>query len=639
MSAIWGNLSFSGTLPENIDTLMRMPYETKCKIDRMESIKKESCYFGCGIQYITGEATQEILPLYDEENNILLTADCCLDNREELLTSLALTDNKIPDGNLIHLAYLKWGIDCVKHFRGLFSIAILDYDTQTLYLVSDHTSARCLYYYHTKNGVTFSTLLAPILALHGEIVPNELYLKDYLAAPLLLPTIVVEETPYKDVYKLPPATILQISGETVTKTTYWTPAEPLPGCQCKTAKEYGSYFRTLLTDCVNDAIRTSGKVGIALSSGLDSSSVGTIAADLLREKNETLFAGTYIPYEEVPANTAHNIYNESEDVKSVIAMHPNIVPHFLCNQGKNALSSVADGLDTLEIPYKAFVNYPTLQEIYTLASKEGCLVMLSGQMGNSTISYGNMDHVFYHLYEKKKYPTLLKWLNNLALHMKLPRKKFIPSYLRYLKEVATEYKNGTSTDYTLLNPYLNNLFAEKYPVKNRFDLGRMEFFSPLPNTPEVYRNQLCFLGGSTYMGEWETKIGLKHGILLRDPTKDIRILSFCYHLPYRYFAYKGTTKWLIRGNMKDMLPAHILNQWDRHGKQNEDWYLRILRDYKDIKPHFDKLLGNPELEKYIDTQKIRSLLNEPVSSLSDLDANTRLHLFIVYVFAMYINKF
>ena len=59
----------------------------------------------------------------------------------------------------------------------------------------------------------------------------------------------------------------------------------------------------------------------------------------------------------------------------------------------------------------------------------------------------------------------------------------------------------------------------------------------------------------------------------------------------------------------------------------------------EVVEYFEKLLENPELEKYIDTQKIRSLLNEPVSSLSDLDANTRLHLFIAYVFAMYINKF
>ncbi len=639
MSAIWGNLSFSGNPAANIDSLMKKPYETKCKIDRIESLTLDSGYFACGIQYITEEAKQEILPLYDEENDIVLTADCCLDNRSELLTALSLTDTTLPDGKLIHLAYLKWGIDCVKHFRGLFTIAVWDRRTDTFYLANDQTSARCLYYYHTKDGITFSTLMAPILALHPQIPQNELYLMDYLAAPLLLPTVVVAETPYKNIYKLPPATILQFSSLEITQRTYWTPAEPPASCHCKTVEEYGAYFRTLLTDCVKDAIRTSGKVGIALSSGLDSSSVGTIAADLLKEKDETLFAGTYVPYEAVPANTAHKIYDETKDVKATIAMHPNIIPHFLCNEGKNALTGVEDGLDTLEIPYKAFVNYPNLQEIYTLASKEGCLVMLSGQMGNSTISYGNIDHVFYHLYEKRKMVTLLKCLNHFATYMKLPRKKFIPTYLQYLHDIAKEYKKGVSTDYTLLNPYLSKSFAASYPVKQRFDMGHMEFLSALPSTQDVYRKQLCVLGGSTYMGEWETKIGLKNGILLRDPTKDIRILSFCYHLPYHIFAANGMPKWLIRANMKDMIPAHILNEWNRHGKQNEDWLMRIIRDFADIKPHFEELLKNPKLQPYIDTKKVLALLNETDFSLSTLDTNTRIHLFIIYVFAEYLSKF
>ena len=126
MSAIWGNLFFSGNKPENIDSLMCEPYKTKCKIDRIESASENMCYFGCGIQYITKEAIRETLPLYDKDNNIFLTADCLLDNREELLNALALTDNTLTDGNLIQLAYLKWGIDCVKHFRGLFSIAMWD---------------------------------------------------------------------------------------------------------------------------------------------------------------------------------------------------------------------------------------------------------------------------------------------------------------------------------------------------------------------------------------------------------------------------------------------------------------------------------------------------------------------------------
>uniref|UniRef100_UPI0040571681 asparagine synthase-related protein n=1 Tax=Acetatifactor sp. TaxID=1872090 RepID=UPI0040571681 len=636
MSAVWGTISFTSTLPENVDRIMRNPYETKCKIDRIESVLEDSCYMGCGIQYITEESARERLPIIDRENNIILSTDCILDNRNELLQKLSLTDYTLPDGEIVYHAYLKWGIDCVKHFRGLFTLVVWEQQSQTLYMANDHVSARCIYYYRTDDSITFSTLLAPIIALHKDISFNEMYLMDFLAAPLLLPTIVVPETPYKNIFKLPPATILTITQSETKQTTYWTPADPLTNCNCTTAEEYGSYFRRLLTDCVSDAIRTNGKKGIALSSGLDSSSVGTIAADLLQETGESLFAGTYVPYDSETANTTHKIYNETEDVNSIVSMHPNIIPHFLCNEGKNSLDSVPDGLNTLEIPYKAFVNYPNLDEIYTLASKEGCRVVLSGQMGNSTISYGNIDHVFYNLYKEKKFISLFKCLNTFATHMKISRKKFLPTYFRYLRKIDSNYTKEPDI-YFLDNPFLSEHFKESYPIRERFTLGNMHFFSGHPNTQALYQEQLVTQPSSPYMGEWETKIGLKHGIILRDPTKDPRILSFCYHLPYHYYALNGMPKWLIRNNMKDMLPQHILANWDRHGIQNEDWTRRITRDWDSIEPFIKQALNTPELQTYIDTNQVLSLISKPDFSVSTQDINTNIYIFTVYIFSKYLS--
>ena len=637
MSAIWGTISFSHEIPTNIDSIMKTPYQQKCKIDTYHSEQYQNCYMGCGIQHITKESVHERLPIVDHDKHFILTADCIIDNRTELMQTLSISDTSMPDGDLIYCAYQKWGIDCVNHLRGLFSIAIWEEQTKTLYLVSDHVSSRCLYYYRHEDTVTFSTLLTPILALYPELPLNELYCMDYLAAPTLIPTVVVHETPYQNVYKLPHATILTITEKNIQQSTYWSPAEPLADCDCKTANEYGSYFRKLLTDCVSDAIRTNGEIGIALSSGLDSSSVGTIAADLLQPNTKNLFAYTYVPFEEVKENTAHQIYNETKDVEAIIAMHPNILPHFLCNEGKNAIESIPDGLNTLEIPYKAFVNYPNLDEIYAHAAKAGCRIVLSGQFGNSTISYGNMDPIFYDLYHKKHYLKLLKSMNNLAVHMKIPRRKFLLSYLRYLHKISLEWKHY-KTDYKLYNSFLSDDFIKRYPLQERFDMGQMHIFSDLPNTQSGYQEQLICFSGCTYMGEWETKIGLKHGIVLRDPTKDSRMVRFCYHLPYDLFAYKGTTKWLIRGNMKDMIPQHIINNWNRHGIQNDDWNIRIARDWDTLKPLYIEALKSDAIRRYIDSEQVLSLINEKEFSPLTHDMNSSVYLFSAYILALFMQK-
>ncbi len=639
MSAIWGTLSYKTELNHNIDTIMQAPYHQQCKIDAYQSKQLHNCYMGCGIQHITKEASSEQLPIIDSERNFILTTDCILDNRSELMDTLSVTDLDIPDGTLVYLSYLKWGIDCVKHFRGLFTLAVWEEQTKTLYLANDQVSARCLYYYRCQDQVTFSTLIAPILVLHPEITINEMYCMDYLAAPSLIPTVVVPETPYTDVYKLPQATILTISEAEITQRTYWTPADPFSDCKCQTADEYGSYFRKLLTDCVSDAIHTNQEVGIALSSGLDSSSVGTIAADLIKPENKSLYAYTYVPSEKVSENNKHKIYNETKDVKAIAAMHTNILPHFLCNEGRNAMESIPDGLKTLEIPYKAFVNYPNLNEIYSEASKKGCRVVLSGQFGNSTISYGNIDPIFYDLYRKRKYASLFQCLKRFAEHMRIPKKKFIPSYLMYLHQLMKKSKKTKQcADYQLYHPFLSDSFKEKYPLKERFDQGHMHLFSDLPNTQDGYRQQLIWLSGCTYMGEWETKLGLKHGIVLRDPTKDIRLLSFCYHMPYEFFAYQGTTKWLIRENMKDMLPSYILENWDRHGIQNDDWDIRITRDWNTLGTIYSDAIASAELSSYLNTEMILSIVHADDFSFEALDMNTQVYLSTAYILSYFMNN-
>ena len=84
MSAIWGQVSFEGNVYDQI-TVMKEPYQRKCRLDRIEQYKRPDCYMGCGIQYITGESVLEQLPYADEENGTDITADCILDNRRELL--------------------------------------------------------------------------------------------------------------------------------------------------------------------------------------------------------------------------------------------------------------------------------------------------------------------------------------------------------------------------------------------------------------------------------------------------------------------------------------------------------------------------------------------------------------------------
>lgn len=92
MSAIWGIFQFD----ENSDKLkdmadiIRAEYD-KLKFDKNMECQKNNFIMACHTGYITKESENEILPIYDEENNIMFVADVFLDNRQEIMDILSNT--------------------------------------------------------------------------------------------------------------------------------------------------------------------------------------------------------------------------------------------------------------------------------------------------------------------------------------------------------------------------------------------------------------------------------------------------------------------------------------------------------------------------------------------------------------------
>ncbi len=616
MSAIWGYLSYTITIPAELPALMEAPYHAKCKIDRYEQKRNELLYLGCGIQYITKEAQTEVLPVFDEKSGIFFAADCILDNRDQLISLLG-ADSSEPDGTLMYLAYKKWGIDCLAHFCGLFSMAVYDKNTQTLFLATDQTASRCLYYYKSADSVCFSTLLEPIRKAHPDLSFNELYLKDYLTAPGLVPNIVPTETPFTGVFKINPGCYVAITKDTVTEHSYWSPFRK-KATRHFTAKAYGKAFRDLYTACVCDALRTDGEVGISMSSGLDSASAGALAATLLRKKGKTLYSYTYVPYETPEQKKNKNfIQDETSDVLKIAAMHPNIKPHFLNNQGKNYLEFISKGLEIMEIPFKAVVNLPNLYEVYCHARENNCHVVLTGQAGNASVSYGNIDDILFDDYQKGHMLRFLLYLNSYARKVKRSRKKELQAFLRRFRHTKKAYRNPGITTLSPDNPFLAADILASYPYGERYAEGEIPFLGSVPLNRDFY--PLFFYNKAilTYLGELDTKLGLSSGIILRDPTRDARILTFCAALPYHLFAYKGTPRWLIRGNFADILPTDIVNNYMRYGVQNSDWMLRIRRDwafvYSELTAFFDfykhRSSSGGDAERFINLAQIEQYLH------------------------------
>lgn len=614
MSAIWGvvTLDRKEKVPENAKEVFEASYKETCRIEHYESVSASNAYIGCGIQYITEEAKIEELPIVDKEQGIIFTADCILDNREdviELLTRYGY-DRKIlhkePDGKLMYLTYLCLGKDSAKEFRGLFTIAIWDEKKNSLMLISDQVSARCLYYIRRGNLIAFSTLMNPLVKLFPDLEQNMDYYKDFLLANPSVIYVVPGETPYKEIKLMLPATKLEFTIEGENAHTYWYVDDKNSNMDlnsCKSAKEYGNRFLELYDTCVRDALRTSGEVGIAMSSGLDSSSIGVLAARELKKQEKALYSYTFIPYKKVEsAIEGNSVYDESGLVSAIAEMYPNIKTTFLNNHGKNIFEDMDFCMNLLEMPYKTG-TFPNHYEMCEEGVKAGCKVFLNGGFGNNTVSFGEINHILYDLYSKKQFGKMLLYMNRYGRHEKIGRRKLWRQLLNSFR-VFDKNRERFLEHFVPNNFFLLPSILKGYDLKKRFSMDKRMVISEGYINSEKYREHVRATGLLIYLGVFETKFGLNTGMLLRDPTKDIRMMSFCAQLPYDVFAYEGTPRWLIRSQFEEFLPKELLDKWQQKGVLNIDWMNHIYRDWEKIKPQLVKHISDSTLDEWIDKKKI-----------------------------------
>ncbi|HKI01256.1 MAG TPA: asparagine synthase-related protein [Thermoanaerobaculia bacterium] len=213
-----------------------------------------------------------------EKGDICVLANARLDNRRELTASLSAwlygTKGTPGDADLIRAAYLQWGESCPEKLLGDFSFSIWDPCRRRLFCASDPLGVRPLYYTLAGSRLEVASAIRPLLSTPGgthriDFVAVGNYLTKMTSEP--------ERTFFEGLYRLPGGHTLTATPESLRVRRYWDVAEL--SALALDEEETASRFRELLTQAVRDRLDTpEGSVGIAMSGGLDSTSVAALAA-------------------------------------------------------------------------------------------------------------------------------------------------------------------------------------------------------------------------------------------------------------------------------------------------------------------------------------------------------------------------
>jgi len=197
-------------------------------------------------------------------------------DRKPLRGELGLDSvGQITDAELLTHAFRKWGQDLQAHVNGEYAVVIFDLSAHAALITHDALGLIPLFYYHRKDGLAFATHLADLV----DIGASDTFDDEYLADFLVFGSVSSERTPYSSIKRLLPGQSLWWSGGNLRYVQSWNLPD-VPPLHCRDDAEYEEQFRTLLRAGIQSALAPAGPTCIALSGGLDSSSIACVAADL-----------------------------------------------------------------------------------------------------------------------------------------------------------------------------------------------------------------------------------------------------------------------------------------------------------------------------------------------------------------------
>lgn len=543
-------------------------------------------------------------PLVGGGGRFLLVADVRLDNRQELAEALGLRPRDLAttaDAGLVLGAFERWGEDCPQFLYGDYAFAVWDRDRQRWFLVRDAMGGRPLHYFHGPGLFAFASMPRGLHAL-----PEIPYAVDenLLAAAFTRALADPDASCFRQIKRVGLGEYLVITRADVRRGRHWSPSlEPL---RLARPADYHEALREHLDRAVSDRLPANGDVGAQLSAGLDSSAVASTAARLLSAKGGRVTAFTSVPRADADTSgTRHRLTDEGPIAAMTAALYENMEHVRVSTPGRSPLAGLAEAFDLAEQPSLNLCNRVWIEAINEQAHARGLTVLLTGQMGNLTLSYKGTGSFRRRL----RRGDLAGALNELRIVAWLGGGgwKGLP---RIIREQLTDLvrPSGSGEDGEGLAGLLNP--ATRW--RPGLPAGPQGEASP-PGAPAsrlaaMHRIDLAN-GRKATLARWR--------IQEMDPTADRRLAEFCLRVPEAQLRLDGLPAALTRRALADRLPPAVALLRTR-GLQAVDWHMGLTDPERQLGEVVDRLAASPEAAAMLDVPRLRTMVDRwPTLDWSD----------------------
>ena len=482
------------------------------------------------------------------------------------------------DTEVILAAYDLYKEECLQYFDGMFAFAIWDEKEQILFCARDRFGEKPFYYFFDEEQFFFASERKSLWAAGLEKKINNPLLLNYLALGLTETAADNTITFYQDIFSLPPSHFIKIHlpSFTFTLNRYWDGDKQTVSSLSE--KDAIEKLNELLLSSVKRRLRSDVPTGTSLSGGLDSSCIVS-AIRQLPAANDTLktFSAIFPGFEKDESKYIQ-LVTEKFNLENY-AVEPTIegfIKDFekLCYHQEEPFSSSS-----------VYAQY----KVFECARQHNVKVLLDGQGADETLG-GYSKYIPWYLQEVlRKKPGKLRseirafrqqkngfdwgWKNYLAAYFPLQ----IPGYLQ--KRDAKK---------CLRQPDITDEFKKQF-----FD--RQSMYKPLVLKLNDILYFSTFQFGLEALLRIADRNSMAHGREIRLPFLNHELVTFINSLPADFKMREGWTKWILRQNAVNTLPAEIVWRKDKVGYETPQkmW------------------MGNSTLQEYLHEAK-KKLIDEKI---------------------------
>jgi len=495
-------------------------------------------------------------PMSSNDNKVVLVFNGEIYNYKELRSDLkrkGFIFQGESDTEVLLNLYLSEGKKMLSKLNGIFAFAILDINSESLFLARDALGVKPLYYSTKDNVFSFSSEIKALL----ELTPNNKELDvESINRYLSFLWCPGDGTPLKSVSKLLPGEALIVKNGRIVDKWLWYQLSILNPIKKSINKEQAiSGTVKHLRRAVHRQMVSDVPLGAFLSGGLDSSAVVAFA----KEINPDIRCFSI----ETQGKQDKGVVDDLPYAKQV-AKHLNVSLDIVTIESHKMASDLEAMVVQLDEPLADPASLNVLY-ISKLAREQGIKVLLSGAGGDDLFTgyrrhYALQLERYWSWLPKRVRMGLENATKNLDVNSAIQRrikKMFNGAGLDSSDRLINYFR---WSDDTLLQSLYTEDFRQKLSGGNSNQVMQ-DFLEPIitsisPLDQMLVLEQRFFLADHNL--NYTDKMSMATGVEVRVPFLDLDLVEFSSQVSNRFKQRGRVGKWVLKKAMEPYLPKSII---------------------------------------------------------------------------------